>query len=363
MPPQLRLPNTAAMMIKGAIAGQASEDRRNAAIMATIPKMAKFQEEKRVTARKEKIEAYDYALNLLASVNGPEDLAIAKKILQAKFPGTEDGINKMLPEYSPRTVKMIKQSLLTETQRMKEEDRKEKLEGFSPGTRIFKGGERLEDVPFKKDFELFQDKEGNQFYIKKGGGIPQGATKVKASPGTQVNINTAELSKTTKTGLEKDVIKGIQNIKSFQETRKAFKPEYLTLFGKGERTVAKLMDKAGVSTEDQKQLIRDRAKWFLRAKNDFIAYRKWATGVAGGEKELKEIATAFPDPVNNSPEEYEANLDALEDTTRRILELNSDILDSGINLDDHFGFDRGRKPEVKATPRVIRYDAKGNRIQ
>ena len=96
--------------------------------------------------------------------------------------------------------------------------------------------------------------------------------------------------------------------------------------------MATAADKDGLSTAGQKGLIKERAAWFRQAEADFIAYRKWATGVAGGEKEMAEIATSFPDPVKNSPTEYRANLDSIEETTKRVLQLNTEFLNSGIDI-------------------------------
>ena len=55
--------------------------------------------------------------------------------------------------------------------------------------------------------------------------------------------------------------------------------------------------------------------------------------MAGGPQELAEIATSFPDPVKNSPTEYSANLDNIEEITKRVLMLNADFLRSGIDMD------------------------------
>lgn len=144
------------------------------------------------------------------------------------------------------------------------------------------------------------------------------------------------------------------------------------MFGKGQKIIAEAADKAGIPTKGQKRLIRERSKWFRQAKADFIAYRKWATGVAGGEKELTEIATSFPDPVKNSPTQYEANLDSIEETTKKVLMLNKDFLRSGIDLDQPLRkiLEQARAVGIP-TPTsssgaegnvIIHFDAQGNRI-
>jgi hypothetical protein len=339
----------------------------------------KFQAEQKAIQRKNSIDANDFALNLLTGVNSDEDLKIAKGQFNARYPQQAGAVGRILPSYNPEAINVIRNSLRTETQRLKKEEKDEELKGFGAGTMMFRGGKQAGQVPFaptKDQFEVFQSSEGDQVYVKKGDKIPEGYSKVMAK-GTQVTIQTGNLGKTTKTGLEQDIIMGIQNIQSFQETRKLFKPEYLTMFGRGQKLIAEVADKAGIPTKGQKKLIRKRSKWFRQAKADFIAYRKWATGVAGGEKELKEIATSFPDPVKNSPTQYTSHLDGIEETTKRILATNVEFLRSGIDLKQPLEkvLEQAKKIGIPSPPGtstsptigrtegiVIRFNEKGERI-
>jgi hypothetical protein len=171
--------------------------------------------------------------------------------------------------------------------------------------------------------------------------------------------------------VESEIIEGVKNVQSFRKTGEMFKDEYLEVMGKGKKKAAEIMDKAGVSTEDQRKYINEYAQWFRQAKSDFLAYRKWVTGVAGGEKEMQEIATAFPDPVNNSPEQYKANLKSIEETTKRVLQLNADFLRLGIDMDQPLSVvleqakEKGFDQLPPGTPQVIRYtrDANGNLVR
>ena len=304
----------------------------------------KLQGEQQDLKRKNRIEELDFVLNVLAGVNSDEDVGMAKKIINSRYPEYSKKTDEMLFSYEPNKIRMIKESLRTETGRLKSEEialntRKQTFEeskpiGFAPGTMVMQQGKETGQVPFKPEgFELFTDTKGNQAYLREGGTVPAGFKRVDKTSGPSVVVQTGDLGKGTKTEVEKEIIKGVQNIQSFRETEKLYKPEYLTLFGKGEKALAGLMDKAGVATDKQKELIGDRAAWFRQAKADFIAFRKWATGVAGGEKELKEIATAFPDPVENSPTQYAANLRSIQETTKQVLQLNADFLRLGINME------------------------------
>ena len=280
-------------------------------------------------------------------MNNEEDLARARQIINIRYPQYTQKTNEMLKTYDPVMIGQIQNSLRTETQRLKIADREDvqahektmqanKLQGFSPGSQVYKGGKSQGTVPFKPeagDWELFTNEAGDQSYHKKGATIPTGFTRVDKKSGPSVVVQTGDLGKSTKTSVEKNIIEGVKNIQSFGETKKLFKEEYLTYFGKGQNQVNLLMDKAGITGPEQKKMITERNKWFRGAKADFIAYRKWATGVAGGEKEMAEIATSFPDPVKNSPTQYAANLDSIEETTKRVLALNANFLKLGIDMD------------------------------
>ena len=351
--------NSAARLMQLHMGMQQIQAGRESSANAALAKLTEQARAQKKQKREESIKANDFALNLLSGVNSEEDLAIAKSIYSTRYPEYAGEVAKLLPAYNPQTVEMIRESLRTETQRLKLEE-EPKIVGYGPGTDIYQGKEKIGSVPStppKPAYEVFEGPNGDQVYVEKGGEIPKGYTKVK-SVGTSVNINTGDLGKATKTKLEKSIVEATSNIQSFQKTKSLFKPEYLTLFGKSKVMTASTMDKMGLSNKEQKKLIKDRAKWFRQAKADFIAFRKWATGVAGGEKELKEIATAFPDPVHNSPAEYIANLESIEETTKRVLALNSDFLSQGIDLDQPLSAIGKPKAAI-----IIKYDANGNRLE
>jgi len=374
--PALQMPrtpdvaNTAAKFMQLQELRNQTEEARVQTQNAAVSKLLDFQMKQKEAQRKVTIEANDFALNLLTGVNSEEDLQIAKRQFLSRYPESAGMVDQILPSYNPRSIDMIRNSLRTETQRLKAEE-KEGLKGFAAGTAIYKGEKKIEQVPFapkKEEYDVFEGPDGNQVYVRKGDKVPEGYTKVMAK-GTQVTVQTGDLSKTTKSKLEGDVIEATHNIRSFKDTEAKFKDEYLTYWGKGGRLVAGAMDKAGVSTKRQKKLINQRAKWYRQAKADFISYRKWATGVAGGEKEYKELARAFPDPDRNSPEEYKANLDNMEDTTKKVLALNKEFLRSGIDLNQPLEkiLEQARgvgipSPGGGGGGVVIKFDEKGNRI-
>lgn len=312
------------------------------------------QTESNESRRKASIEMNEFALNVLSGVNSQEDLNMATRIFAGRYPAQAKLINIMFPggTYNPQGVKMLKEALLDTTEKLKQQEldtsqynaETARMEAekpiLSPGQQISdrSTGEPVgEQVPFKpaapEGFELFQNDSGEQMYVQEGTtNIPSGYTRVETGEGSvNVEVNTGDLTKPAQTQLQKDIVQGVQNIASFRKTADLFQDEYLTYLGKADKWIAEKMDKAGIATEDQKALITEYNGWFRQAKADFIAYRKWATGVAGGEKELVEIATSFPDPVKNSPTQYRANIQNIEKTTRDVLTMNAAFLESGID--------------------------------
>ena len=340
--------------------------------------------------RNQEIQANEYAVNLLSNVNSEEDLQIAKRMYTSRYPEYAGQVDKLLPVYTPDRVEFIRESLKTATTKLREQElaldrdklsaSENKLQGFAPGTDIYQDGKLIHHVPSRTtpQYDVFKGPEGNQVYIAKGSKIPQGYSKV-GGRGITIQTGVGSVGKSTRTQLEKSIIEGVKSIQSFKVTRGNFDPKYLQWRGKAQNEVASIMDKAGISTVEQRKFLKKRAKWFRRAKADFIAYRKWATGVAGGPQELKEIATSFPDPVSNSPSQYTANLDSVEDTTKQVLMLNRDFLESGIDLSQPLsdiiskmknkGLNVPVPPTVspKTTPpkgdTVIRFDKNGNLIK
>lgn len=134
------------------------------------------------------------------------------------------------------------------------------------------------------------------------GTFEQWQVKMKKAGASNVNLNVG-----TKTALEKDIIEQQTAIDTLTEIEKQFRPEYLTYAGRGKQFVGKVGEKIGTQVVDENWLAA-RQNWYQITKSNQIAFRKWATGVAGGEKELNEIAKAYPDPDKNSPTEFAANL-------------------------------------------------------
>lgn len=196
--------------------------------------------------------------------------------------------------------------------------------------------------------------------------------KQKKAGATNINLGQEGLQKPVVTELQKNIIKASGQIETLNEIEQSFKPEFLTWAGKGEKFIRRQMDKAGVATGEQKQETYAYQDWYAPAKQSFLEYRKWITGVAGGEKEMKEIAKSYPDPDRNSPTEYKANLKRTREIIRKIQNVQKTFLEEGITkptkrqvLDAAFGKKKGfkkmsDKPSAlspKATDFIRKYGA------
>jgi len=136
------------------------------------------------------------------------------------------------------------------------------------------------------------------------------------------------MERATKTNLEKNIVETQTQIDAFNEIEKMFQDDYLTYKGQIKAGTEKIGEKAGIFKPSG--WLTKRQLWYQTAKEKFLAYRKWVTGVAGGEKELMEIAKSYPDPDNNSPTEYRANLKQARINAIRLQKRYQMFLSQGI---------------------------------
>lgn len=158
-----------------------------------------------------------------------------------------------------------------------------------------------------------------------GGPIPEGWRVVRPGVTTiteeRIPGELPPMEKATKTRIEKEIQEADTRISAFKQMsppdifeRGLFKDEYLTFKGQWKAGLAPWKEKLGMDIDEA--WLDARQQWYQLSKAQFLAYRKWVTGVAGGEKEMAEIAKSYPDPDKNSPTEYKANLSRALKTTQ-----------------------------------------------
>lgn len=137
---------------------------------------------------------------------------------------------------------------------------------------------------------LISDADYIDSLLKKGTQSPLGAPQKSTIGNLEKRIIAADIA------LEKmDVIEGL------------YRPEFLTYKGKGRKWILAEANKLGVI--DSSQYLTQYSAWKSQQKLMSLYIRKEITGVAGGEKEMKEIMGNLPDPDKDSAIEYESKFE------------------------------------------------------
>ena len=118
-----------------------------------------------------------------------------------------------------------------------------------------------------------------------------------------------------------------------------------------------ILNKMDASTRDN--FTARRAAFLSQTNQSFIAYRKWATGVAGGEKEMAEIKRAtFSE--DDSPQAFESKIEGIKQMSRKLMLRQNQALKQGIQPGD-----KGWKKFVNANPLegFANIEERGNKLR
>ena len=128
-------------------------------------------------------------------------------------------------------------------------------------------------------------------------------------PGVNVNI---DMSPKTKADLEGQIISGMTILDNLKRIDKIYTPEFLTYKGQGK---AWLQEKGSKLGFDVGEFVGKREKWKMEVDQQMLKWRKFITGVAGGEKEMQKIEQTTLN-AQDSPATYEAKRKQIEIMTR-----------------------------------------------
>jgi len=129
----------------------------------------------------------------------------------------------------------------------------------------------------------------------------------------------------------KDAEVNIANLKSIS---KQFKPEYTELPFKISQKWTTYQEKAGgllgKPNKARQESLSEFTGWRRNAAREFVVFKKWATGVAAGQKEMTEqIEQAFAAPLRDSATEFKSKIDGATKVQERTLAILTDILNRG----------------------------------
>lgn len=139
------------------------------------------------------------------------------------------------------------------------------------------------------------------------------------------------LSKPVKAQLEKEIAKIDKSILESETVLSLWKPEFSTLGAQLEAWWTRKRERIkGIPIigelvpvrPEEKRALAEYSRWRGAAGKKFFAFRKWVTGVAGGQLEMDQIREVFPDEKTKSPTEFAAMYDqmiAFEKAYRRQL--------------------------------------------
>ena len=135
------------------------------------------------------------------------------------------------------------------------------------------------------------------------------------------------LTKTVKSSTQKNILEGQSRVDAQNYVSSLYRPEFLTYGGEIKSGIMTKLNKLTPSLKDS--FTKARAAFLSQTNQAFITYRKWATGVAGGEKEMAEIKRAtFSE--DDSPQDFEAKLQAVQFMTRKLIARHQMALQEGV---------------------------------
>ena len=148
-----------------------------------------------------------------------------------------------------------------------------------------------------------------------------------ASTDVSVDVDMG-LSKGARTKAEEDVQEATDMYKGLETLITISKPDFFTYAGQIKAGAERLGEKAGVVSDPK--FLKDYSQWKVGTEQEFNKYRKWATGVAAGEKELERLAGSFPN-VNMSKTQYMSAAKQTAVNAWKLAERRRRALNAGIN--------------------------------
>jgi len=132
---------------------------------------------------------------------------------------------------------------------------------------------------------------------------------VSIERGQGVTSGGGSFQRSTKGGLEKDILTKGAGISRLDQIQKSFNPDFLTLQGKFGSEVANLKEKVGFKLDpSERKTLKEFAVFRRRAFSNLNAYIKDITGAAMSEAEARRIRKGVPDPQKDGPTVFQTKL-------------------------------------------------------
>lgn len=143
-----------------------------------------------------------------------------------------------------------------------------------------------------------------------------------------------QLQKPVASKIQMELKDAIIDIANLEDIESSFRDEFAQIPFKIGQRITKLKDLFGLPvTEEERKNLTAFSSWRRNAQREFVVFKKWATGVAAGQKEMTEqIETAFPSGLKDSAIEFRSKIRSAIKVRKRTQQILVDILNSGTVL-------------------------------
>ena len=150
---------------------------------------------------------------------------------------------------------------------------------------------------------------------------------LEAKPETQVSI---DLNKRTQGDLQAQIIEGTDTLYKLKQAEELFQDSYLEYGGKGLAWIQQKASKLGI--RDPKSYLAEYSKWKTIVDTHTLLWRKFITGVAGGEKEMEIIEKSTINTKWDDPIMFRNKLAQIKEITKAAINRATYFLKQGVDI-------------------------------
>ncbi len=157
----------------------------------------------------------------------------------------------------------------------------------------------------------------------------------KVPEGTQIFTGAfTQLQKPLVTKIQGEIKDAKIDIANLENIESSFRDEFAQIPFKIGQKITKVQELFGIPiTQKQRKNLTEFSAWRRGAQREFVVFKKWATGVAAGQREMSEqIETAFPSGLKDSATEFRSKIRDAIKVRKRTQQILTDILNTGTVL-------------------------------
>lgn len=299
---------------------------------------AASRQKESLSLTKEQADIFSKQLDILGrvapTIQGPEDYERAVyRMFEAGVIGADRARQLFGEGYNPERIQQWQEQALQVKDRLAQEFQQDQFTETKRHNRAVEANQPLVEV-------YDEGSPTGTRMVTRGDatnmpGKPPSNMSVTSPDGTTIQFGRSggALPKGAETQFAKDIVGNQQALDGINQTLALYEPEFLTYGGAAKGAAATVMNK--LDPEKRSQFQSRRSAFISSANRQFLTFRKWATGVAGGEKEMAEIKRAtFSE--DDSPQDFEAKIGLARSLYRRLNARSKAALEAGVNNEHEF---------------------------